>query len=298
MNYYDILEVSPNASPEVIRAAYKSLMQRYHPDRHPDNAATAARATQIAQAYKVLADATMRADYDRTLKRPAPPRNKPLVAKHREFHSMMWAGGMCLILIGGYFLLPSSKPPAPEVELKTLRATLNDPSLTRTQIQSKINRIDAILNAHPAIKQQEARVQARALAARTLPNFITNATVKLSVPALAPDATGKLPSPTDVTLLIPSIAVQIGSFDADQFKQHIEKNQAFISQKLAEKLVQLQYDQLTKPNAERYLKKAILDALNDITQTNPHENYPSTDRASPSRYGVIAVSLPESFSMR
>ena len=34
-SHYDILEVSHTASPEVIRAAYRSLMQRYHPDKNP-----------------------------------------------------------------------------------------------------------------------------------------------------------------------------------------------------------------------------------------------------------------------
>ena len=67
MNYYEILEVSPAASPEVIRAAYKSLMQRYHPDRNPDDASAAVRATRVVQAYEVLSDAERRAAYDREL---------------------------------------------------------------------------------------------------------------------------------------------------------------------------------------------------------------------------------------
>ncbi|WP_413500648.1 J domain-containing protein [Psychrobacter maritimus] len=36
--HYDTLMVSRNASPEVIRAAFKSLSQKYHPDKnnHPN----------------------------------------------------------------------------------------------------------------------------------------------------------------------------------------------------------------------------------------------------------------------
>ena len=30
--YYDWLEVSPKASPEVIEKAYKALVKKYHPD--------------------------------------------------------------------------------------------------------------------------------------------------------------------------------------------------------------------------------------------------------------------------
>jgi curved DNA-binding protein CbpA len=55
-NHYDTLEVHPRASQEVIRAAYRSLMQRYHPDRNPGDVAAAARAASIAQAYDVLSD--------------------------------------------------------------------------------------------------------------------------------------------------------------------------------------------------------------------------------------------------
>ena len=32
MNYYEILQVSENASEEVIRMAYKALAKKYHPD--------------------------------------------------------------------------------------------------------------------------------------------------------------------------------------------------------------------------------------------------------------------------
>ena len=33
-NYYDILEVSPKASKEVIEKAYRVLAKKYHPDRY------------------------------------------------------------------------------------------------------------------------------------------------------------------------------------------------------------------------------------------------------------------------
>ena len=31
-NYYNILEVNKNASPEIIEKAYKTLVKKYHPD--------------------------------------------------------------------------------------------------------------------------------------------------------------------------------------------------------------------------------------------------------------------------
>ena len=35
--HYDNLKVARNAPPEVIRAAYKALAQKYHPDRNSNN---------------------------------------------------------------------------------------------------------------------------------------------------------------------------------------------------------------------------------------------------------------------
>jgi hypothetical protein len=65
-DYYALLEVAPEAGPEIIRAAYLVLAKRYHPDtamavslRGDD------RFPLIAEAYEVLSDPGRRAQYDR-----------------------------------------------------------------------------------------------------------------------------------------------------------------------------------------------------------------------------------------
>ena len=63
-NYYEDLEVSPNATPETIRAAYKALSQRYHPDRNPE---FAQRAKDITEAHRELSDPARRAKHDADL---------------------------------------------------------------------------------------------------------------------------------------------------------------------------------------------------------------------------------------
>ena len=62
-DHYAVLQVSPDAEPDVITAAYRSLARLYHPDRNrsPD---AARRMTQINIAYDVLSDPVRRAAYD------------------------------------------------------------------------------------------------------------------------------------------------------------------------------------------------------------------------------------------
>lgn len=63
--HYDNLHVKENASPEVIRAAYKALAQKYHPDKNPDQRDKAERIFKIiSDAYSVLSDQAARAEYD------------------------------------------------------------------------------------------------------------------------------------------------------------------------------------------------------------------------------------------
>ncbi len=62
--HYDNLKVARNAPPEVIRAAYKSLSQRYHPDRNPDTPSATRVFQMINTAYDVLSDPAKRREHD------------------------------------------------------------------------------------------------------------------------------------------------------------------------------------------------------------------------------------------
>jgi len=65
-DYYAILGLTPSAEEVVIRAAYKALAQRYHPDRTTgkDNH-SGARMAEINEAYQVLSNKEKREEYDR-----------------------------------------------------------------------------------------------------------------------------------------------------------------------------------------------------------------------------------------
>lgn len=60
-DYYKILGVSENASPEEIKRAYRRLAHKYHPDRPGGDEQ---KFKEINQAYQVLSDKTKRQQYD------------------------------------------------------------------------------------------------------------------------------------------------------------------------------------------------------------------------------------------
>lgn len=63
--HYDNLNVSRNAPTSVIKAAYKVLCQKYHPDKYAGGAEQALRIMKIINgAYAVLSDADKRAEHD------------------------------------------------------------------------------------------------------------------------------------------------------------------------------------------------------------------------------------------
>lgn len=70
-NYYEILEVSPKASKEVIEKAYKVLAKRYHPDLYSDDKKEYAeeKLKEINVAYKILSDNLLRDQYDSELEK-------------------------------------------------------------------------------------------------------------------------------------------------------------------------------------------------------------------------------------
>ena len=69
-NYYDILEVSKNASPEIIEKAYKTLVKKYHPDLQiaEEKNKYEEKIKKINEAYDILSNSEKRKKYDLNLK--------------------------------------------------------------------------------------------------------------------------------------------------------------------------------------------------------------------------------------
>ena len=71
MNFYAILGIPSHATEEAVRAAYKILARRYHPDAGAGSSPEKFR--QVVEAYETLADPMRRRAYDRSL--PSSPQS-------------------------------------------------------------------------------------------------------------------------------------------------------------------------------------------------------------------------------
>lgn len=63
-DYYKTLGLERGADDAAIKAAYRALAKKYHPDRNPDNEKAEAMFKEIGEAHDVLKDAEKRANYD------------------------------------------------------------------------------------------------------------------------------------------------------------------------------------------------------------------------------------------
>ncbi|MBX3655344.1 MAG: J domain-containing protein [Ramlibacter sp.] len=70
-SYYDILQVARDAPADDVRAAYRRLAQRYHPDKSPDNSHAPRVMANLNKAYEVLSDPAQREEHDQWIARHA-----------------------------------------------------------------------------------------------------------------------------------------------------------------------------------------------------------------------------------
>lgn len=104
-DFYEILGVSPKSETEVITAAYKAMMRKYHPDTNK-SASAADKAQEINEAYEVLKSPLKRREYDAERAHgsapspppPPPPPPPPTPPRPNEFRSEKVSKSK-----GGYF---------------------------------------------------------------------------------------------------------------------------------------------------------------------------------------------------
>ena len=297
MSHYDTLEVSPQASPEVIRAAYKSLMQRCHPDKNPDNAELAQRAGLITLAYDTLSDHASRSAYDQSLlaaQRTAPcaPRSTPShvagrarrslapSATHQSRAVAFFWGIVIVIVVAG--------------------------SISLWLIKSSAAR--KIAGAPPGTERSSTATSASdtsAAEARVPPAGLAPLPVRLGS-ALEVRLGGTASEPNRVYVLtIPVLLVFIGRTDAPEFARYLSQQELMLQERLSEQLAFLaQPEELIKASGPQYLRRLIFEALVELTGTETVRRAarPAADALAPedasAAYGVMGVSIPDGFILK
>ena len=78
VTHYDTLKVSRAAPTDVVRAAYRALAQKFHPDRNLDNPEAVLMMQLINIAYNTLTDGKKRADHDAWIATQEPKKAAPV----------------------------------------------------------------------------------------------------------------------------------------------------------------------------------------------------------------------------
>ena len=75
-SYFELLDIKPNASDADVKAAYRKLAIKFHPDHNPGNKKISSdRFHLITEAYKALKTKEKRTYYKRWLQSQAPANN-------------------------------------------------------------------------------------------------------------------------------------------------------------------------------------------------------------------------------
>jgi curved DNA-binding protein CbpA len=310
VNPYDVLQVSPLAEDGVIKAAYRSLMQRYHPDRNPGDEQAAQAAVRITQAYELLADPARRAAYDaqrqsldaaptQAAGQVAPrrtPIRKPASKAQPPSEPKVWilraaAFSILAIVVFSLFrLLPTGAfSGSPVKQLTDIRAQIESAQTSEAVRRDLFARKQSLLEQHPDLMRAYSTERVDDLAARSM--SLLSATMTFSLSPVA-----GVPSPP-VSLIVPEMTLVLGSFDADRLRDHIKKHRQRILDDLTKQIEAQPVTFGLGADVEARFKRVVTQSLMASLETPPNETYPSTYFESPGRHGVVQVILPQGVSV-
>ena len=305
--HYDTLEVSPKASAEVIRAAYKSLMQRHHPDKQGASAPSGDRATHIAQAYSVLSDPGQRAAYDQTLALPslllngiavparANTKYRPPPDRKAWYVWYAWALIATILLAGGVILTQSKK----RVDSKPVLIHVRPGERQEGGTGSSPTATDSLSpSTAPSVADMPAAQASAPLLARTLMPYALDLSVEL---ASAARNTGN----GRHVLTIPELGLRVGAPEPLRWVQKLEAQRQEILRQLLVQLAAVPFDELAKPEADLYLKSLMAHTVAQAiglppALLAPPVTPPVVSPADPTLLPMqpIEVLMPQGFRLR
>jgi curved DNA-binding protein CbpA len=122
IDYYEFLQISPNADSETIHRVYKYLAARLHPDNV--NTGDAIKFQVIKAAYDVLSDPTRRAEFDAKHKRQAP---QPLSTTIDFMDQLEGELNRRMAVLAVFYYRRRTHPGHPEVKLAEIEELMGFP---------------------------------------------------------------------------------------------------------------------------------------------------------------------------
>jgi len=138
MEYYDILGVKATATQTEIKKAYRIMALKYHPDKNLNDAEAGEKFKKVAEAYQILSDPDLRANYNKYGKSDA---NNELFSDPSEFFRQQFGGEKFSDLIGDISIFNDLSNAAAEPVNKTPQET--EEELQRKQLERQ-KRVSAL----------------------------------------------------------------------------------------------------------------------------------------------------------
>ena len=165
IDYYRVLGVAPDASPEEIRLAWRALAREHHPDHHPQGGdSDGSSMARLNEAWATLGDPFLREAYDlgRIVREPRLVQDAVVAAARAELFGRGWTA---TVVSGSDVLFGGREPRVAVRLLRILNSTSLDAWLPSAGVLFAGGQIDcAVLLACRVLVQEEASLRVEAAA--------------------------------------------------------------------------------------------------------------------------------------
>lgn len=122
-NYYEVLGIAKGADAKDVKAAYRKLARKYHPDVNPGNPEAEAKFKEVSEAYQVLSDPEKRKLYDQFGDKWQAVKEGPFSTGNVDFGGFGNTGGFETIFeqfFGGESIFGGFRSPVPPRDVEVV----------------------------------------------------------------------------------------------------------------------------------------------------------------------------------